>query len=205
MSKKFLAAALIVASAAFTSGCATPGDPTISASPTASPSPTATFAAKTPAQAKAAYKLIAKASCDEAQLNGVVETVGPTTVVMTPKTKGYKDYNAAYFTKPDKYEVIWELTGLASCADWYTFSMSDEAGKEAEIDVTFNKADGTYDVTQSFDDVKYAYQVTVVDAKIGSEVEIKTGAKTTLRYGNQTAADQLILTTAVDRYLATIG
>lgn len=203
MNNKFFAAALIAASVAFTAGCASTGNPTVSASPSATP--TATFDAMTPAQAKAAYKVIAKASCNEAELNGVVETVGPTTVVMTPKSKGYKDYNAAYFTKPDKYEVIWELTGLASCADWYTFSMSDEAGKEADIDVTFNKSDGTYEVTQSFDDVKYAYQVTAVDGKISSMVEIKTGAKTTLKYGNQTAADQLILTTAVDRYLATIG
>ena len=203
MSKKFFAAALIAASVVLTAGCAQPGDPTIQV-PTSS-SPTPTFEAKTPAQALADYKQIAKTSCNTAESMGVVETTGDTTVVMTPKEKGYKDYNAAYFTKPDKYEIIWELTGLTACADWYTFSMADEAGQPAEISVTFDEKTGTYTTAQTFDKVLYKYVVTVADGKIDSEVAGATGDKTTLKYGGQTAEDQAILTTAVDRYLATIG
>jgi hypothetical protein len=203
VSKKFLAAALIVASAAFTSGCAQPGDPTISAAPSASPKPS--FAAKTPAEAKAAYKQIAKLSCNTAQDIGVVETTPTTTLVSTRKAEAYKDYSAAYFTKPDKYEVVWELTSLASCADWYTFSMSDEAGEEAAIDVTFNQVDGTYNVSQKFDEDKFTYTVTVKDGRIDSEIDTKTKVETKVQYGDLSAGDRVILRTAVDRYLATIG
>ena len=202
MSNKFFAAAVIVASATLLSACATPGEPTISASPT--PSATPTFEAQTPAQAQASYKKIAEASCDAAQQFGVVEVTGDTKVVMTPKIKGYKDYNAAYFTAPDTYEIIWELTGLYSCADWYTYSMAEEAGQEPELDVTFDEKTGTYTTSQTFDKVLYKYTSTVVNGKVSSVYSHHTKDTTTLKYGNQTADDQLILTTAVDRYLATI-
>ena len=202
MSNKFFAAAVIVASATLLSACATPGEPTISASPT--PSATPTFEAQTPAQAQASYKKIAEASCDAAQQFGVVEVTGDTKVVMTPKIKGYKDYNAAYFTAPDTYEIIWELTGLYSCADWYTFSMADEAGQPAEIGVTFDEKTGKYTTSQTFDKVLYKYVSTITDGKITSVYSESTKDTTTLSYGNQTADDQKILTTAVDRYLATI-
>jgi hypothetical protein len=200
--KKVLSAALVVAALSLTAGCATPGEPTISASPSATPEPT--FTTMTPAQAKAAYKKIAEASCDAAQEFGVVEVSGDTTVVMTPKIKGYKDYNAAYFTSPDTYEIIWELTGLYSCADWYTFSMSDEAGVEAAIDVTFDETTGKFSTTQTFDQETYTYVSTITNGKISSVYSPATKNDTSLRYGNQTEDDQKILVTAVDRYLATI-
>ena len=176
----------------------------MSGTPTQSSTPTPTFDAMTPKQAKAAYKKIAEASCDAAQEFGVVEESAAAKVVMTPKIKGYQDYNAAYFTSPDTYEIIWELTGLYSCADWYTFSMSDEAGVEAEIDVTFDEKTGKYSTTQTFDEETYTYVSTIANGKISSVYSSTTKNDTTLRYGNQTEADQKILVTAVDRYLATI-
>ena len=203
MSKKVLIAVLIAASATLLSGCAAPGEPTMSGTPTPSAAPT--YSAQTPAEAKESYKKIAKASCDAAEEFGVVEVTGDTKVVMTPKIKGYKDYNAAYFTAPDTYEIIWELTGLYSCADWFTFSMAEEAGQEAEIDVTFNEKDGTYTTTQTFDKDVYKYTSTILNGKVTSVYSVRTKDTTTLRYGNQTEDDQKILVTAVDRYLATIG
>jgi hypothetical protein len=173
------------------------GEPTVSASPTASP--------MTASEAKAAYKVIAKASCDAAQASGVVEQTGDTTVVMTPKDKNYKDYNAAYFTKPDTFAVIWELTGLAACADWYEFSMADEAGKEAAISVSFDPAGGTFATSQTFDGSALKALITVDAGRIGISKNPDTNAITSLKYGNQNAEDQNILVTAVDRYLKTIG
>lgn len=203
MSNKHLVAALIAASATLLSGCVAPGDPTMSGTTTPSAAPT--YSAQTPAEAKESYKKIAKSSCDAAEEFGVVEVTGDTKVVMTPKVKGYKDYNAAYFTAPDTYEIIWELTGLYSCADWYTFSMADEAGTEAEIGVTFDDKTGTYTTSQTFDKEVYKYTSTILNGKVTSVYSERTKHTTTLRYGNQTEEDQKILVTAVDRYLATIG
>lgn len=204
MSNKLFTSVLLALTVCLISGCATPGEPTMSGTPTQSASPTPTFAAMTPAQAKASYKKIAEASCDAAQEFGVVEESKAAKVVMTPKIKGYKDYNAAYFASPDTYEIIWELTGLYSCGDWYTFSMSDEAGVEADIDVTFDEKTGKYSTSQTFDGETYAYVSTVTNGKVSSVYASATKNDTTLKYGNQSAEDQLILTTAVDRYLATI-
>lgn len=204
MIKRIITAALIAATITLTSGCARPGEPTMSGTPTQTSTPAPTFEAMTPKEAKAAYKKISEASCDTAQEFGVVEESTDAKVVMTPKIKGYKDYNAAYFASPDTYEIIWELTGLYSCADWYTFSMSEEAGMEAEIDVTFDAKTGKYSTTQTFDDLTYTYVSTILNGKISSVYSSITKNDTALRYGNQTEEDQKILTTAVDRYLATI-
>ena len=197
MNKKSSFAALVgvLLVSAILTGCAAKDEPTVSASPTAS---------MTPAEAKAAYKAIAKTSCETAQNFGVVEQAGDTKVVMTPKAKGYKDFNAAYFTTPDKYEIIWELTGLVACADWYEFSMADEAGKPAPIEVTFGAKDGTFATSQNFDGTVYKALITVASGRIATSQTLATGDLTTLKYGNQTAEDQNILVTAVDSYLATI-
>ena len=192
----FAAVAGVLLISALLTGCSTKAEPIASPSPTINP--------MTPAEAKAAYKVIAKTSCETAQNIGVVEQTGDTTVVMTPKDKNYKDFNAAYFTKPDKYQLIWELTGLAACADWYEFSMADEAGKPAPIDVTFDSNDGTFATSQTFDGVTYKAVVTVASGKIATSKTPATGDLTTLKYGGQTAEDQNILVTAVDAYLATI-
>jgi hypothetical protein len=205
VSNRLFSAGLLAATVLLVSGCATPGEPTMSGTPTQTATPTQTFAAMTPAEAKASYKKIAKAGCDAAQELGAVESSKAATVVMTPKSEGYKDYSAAYFASPDTYEIIWELDGLYACGDWFNFSMSEEAGVEAAIDVTFDEKTGKYSTSQTFDGETYAYVSTVTDGKVSSVYSSVTKNDTAIKYGNLTAEDLLILTTAVDRYLAKNG
>jgi hypothetical protein len=195
---------LVSISVALLAGCASPSP---SPTPSASVTPTPTVAPMTPAEAKAAYKLIAQASCNAAQSLGVVETSDAYTVVSVNKADGYKDYSAAYLEKPSKYGVIWELTGITACADWYSFSMADEAGQEAAIEVTFDASDSTYTTFEDFGDSGSAnYKYTVVDGKLATATNLdpKNSSVTQIRYGNLTAKDLAILKTAVDEYLATL-
>ena len=205
MSKRLVTAALIAAAALLVSGCATPGEPTMSGTPSQTSTPTPTFAAMTPAEAKASYKKIVEAGCDAALELGAVEESKAAKVVMTPKSEAYKDYSAAYFASPDTYEIIWELDGLYACGDWFNFSMSEEAGVEAAIDVTFDEKTGKYSTSQTFDGEVYSYVSTVTDGKVSSVYSSVTKNDTAIKYGNLTAEDLLILTTAVDRYLAKNG
>jgi hypothetical protein len=181
------------------------------ASPSATlPSATtsATTRAMTPAEAKAAYKAIAKTSCNLAQAQGVAE-VGPgTTAIMTNRAQGYKDFTAAYFEAPDAYSIIWELDGFNACRDWYSFSMADEAGKEAAIDVVFNTNDASFTVKQDLGQFgASAVRVVVADGLIATVTDLnpQTPGIVGLRYGSLTNADLNILKTAVDRYLATLN
>lgn len=181
-------------------GCSSPNP-----QPTATPSPTQTFEAKTPAEAKAAYKDIAKASCNKAQAEGVVESGADYTLVSVNKDDNYLDFSAAYFQKPDTYELIWELTSLTSCADWYEFSMADEAGTEAAIDVLFNTADGSYTTREDMGDLgMFSHKYTVVDGLITEALNLdpKNPVTTKVRYGNITEEDRNILITAVKRFQA---
>jgi hypothetical protein len=177
----------------------------MSGTPSQTATPTPTFAAMTPAEAKASYKKIVEAGCNAAQELGAVEESKAAKVVMTPKSEAYKDYSAAYFASPDTYEIIWELDGLYACGDWFNFSMSEEAGVEAAIDVTFDEKTGKYSTSQTFDGEVYSYVSTVTDGKISSVYSSVTKNDTAIKYGNLTAEDLLILTTAVDRYLAKNG
>lgn len=199
MFRKTALVAAIALSLALT-GCSSPNP-----QPTAPPSPTQTLEEKTPAQAKADYKDIAQASCEKAQAEGVVESGADYTLVAVNKDENYLDFSAAYFQKPDTYELIWELTSLTSCADWYEFSMAEEAGIEAAIDVTFNTADGTYTTTQDMGDLGiFSHQYTVVDGLITEALNLdaKNPVTTKVRYGNITEEDRNILITAVDRFQA---
>ena len=173
--------------------------------PISTPTPTVTLpAAQTPAEAKASYKSIAEASCNKAQGEGVTETSGNFTAVMTPKSQNYKDFSAAYLVEPEEYGLIWELDALVSCADWYTFSMADEAGSEAAIEVTFNPADSTYQTVEDFGDVGiYTYRFAVVDGRIATSVNVdKPSEVTTITYGAIGDSGLDILMTAVDQHLA---
>jgi hypothetical protein len=172
-------------------------------SASATPSPTLP-AAMTPAEAKAAYRAIAKSSCNKAQAEGVVETDGDYTIVMVNKNDAYKDYSAAYL-QGGKYVLVWEISGLASCSDWYTLSMAEEAGQEAAIDVVFNTTDSSFTATQDLGEfgisnIKY----TVANGLIATSTNLdpKHPATVTVRYGNITEDDRKIIITAVDEFLA---
>ena len=173
--------------------------------PSASATPTPTLPAEmTPAEAKAAFKAIAKSSCNKAQAEGVVETGADYTIVMVNKNDAYKDYSAAYVSG-GKYVLVWELTGLASCSDWYTFSMADEAGQEAAIDVVFNTADASFTATQDNGEFGVShFNYTVVDGLIATSTNLdpKKPGTVAVRYGNITDADREVIITAVDEFLA---
>lgn len=175
-------------------------------SPSASSTPTATKpAAMTPAEAKAAFAVIAKDSCFEAQKLGVVESSEDFIVVSLNKDEAYKDYSAAYLEYPNTFGLIWELTAITACADYYTFSMAEEAGKEAEIDVTFDETDSTFTTFEDFGEFGTSnYKFTIVDGKFATaeSLDPKNERFITIRYGSITADDRAVVETAVEEFLA---
>ncbi len=175
-------------------------------SPRASSTPTATKpAAMTPAEAKAAFAVIAKDSCFEAQKLGVVESSEDFIVVSLNKDEAYKDYSAAYLEYPSTFGLIWELTAITACADYYTFSMAEEAGKEAEIDVTFDETDSTFTTFEDFGEFGTSnYKFTIVDGKFATaeNLDPKNERFITIRYGSITADDRAVVETAVEEFLA---
>ncbi|MFY7819386.1 MAG: hypothetical protein ACOVP3_00885 [Rhodoluna sp.] len=180
--------------------------PAPSPSPSASSTPSATKpAAMTPAEAKAAFAVIAKESCFEAQKLGVVESSEDFIVVALNKDEAYKDYSAAYLEYPSTYGLIWELDAITACADYYTFSMAEEAGQEADIDVTFDENDATFTTFEDFGEYGTSnYKFTIVDGKFSTAENLDTENERfiTIRYGSITADDRAVVETAVEEYLA---
>lgn len=175
-------------------------------SPSASSTPSATKPAPmTPAEAKAAFSVIAKDSCFEAQKLGVVESSEDFTVVSLNKDEAYKDYSAAYLEYPSTFGLIWELDAITACADYYTFSMSEEAGQEAPIDVTFDENDSTFTTFEDFGEFGTSeYKFTIVDGKFATaeNLDPKNERFITIRYGSITADDRAVVETAVEEFLA---
>ena len=200
-----IASTLVVAGMLVTSlaACTAPAP---GPSPSASSTPTATKpAAMTPAEAKAAFAVIAKDSCFEAQKLGVVESSEDFIVVSLNKDEAYKDYSAAYLEYPSTFGLIWELTAITACADYYTFSMAEEAGQEADIDVTFDENDSTFTTFEDFGEFGTSeYKFTIVDGKFATaeNLDPKNERSITIRYGSITADDRAVVETAVEEFLA---
>lgn len=195
-----LAAGMLVLSLA---ACSTPTPrptPNPSSTPTASkPSP------MTPAEAKLAFAAVAEESCLEAQELGVVESSENFTVVALNKDEAYKDYSAAYLEFPSTYGLIWELDAITACADYFTFSMAEEAGQEADIKVTFDESDSTFTTFEDFGEYGTSnYKFTIIDGKFATaeNLDPENGRLITIRYGSITADDRAIVETAVEEYLA---
>ena len=190
---------------------ATPS-PTVSASASPSPSdsasasPSATLPLEmTPAQAKAAYKRIAQASCSWAQRDGVAEVGAGYTAVMTNSAQAYKGFTEASFIAPDAYNVLFDLSDFHACADWYLFSMADEAGKAAPLNVTFNSTDASFNVRKVLaSGLPSALKIVVADGVIATATNLDPADPWIIgcRYGSLTAADLAIVKTAVDRRAA---
>jgi hypothetical protein len=199
-------AAMLVLSGLLAGGltaCSTP-QPNPTPSATSTPTPTKP-AAMTPAEAKLAFSKIAKDSCFEAQKLGVVESSEGFKVVSLNKDDAYKDFSAAYLEYPSNYGLIWELDAITACADYYTFSMSEEAGKEADIAVTFDPNDSTYTTFEDFGEFGTSnYKFTIVDGKFATaeNLDPKNARFTTIRYGSITDEDRAVVKTAVDEYQA---
>lgn len=155
----------------------------------------------------AEFAAVAKASCDKAMAEGVVEksTSGDGfTLVMVPKDQGYQDFSAAFFAAPDDYQLIYEVDAFSSCAAAMEFSLAEESGGAFDIDVEYDPNDASFVTTQDIGQNKInklEYQT-----KDGLFVGIKTLGEgkadpRTISYG-YSEEDLQILITSVDRFLA---
>jgi hypothetical protein len=159
----------------------------------------------TPAEAKKAFAVIAEASCNKAQELGVVESSEDFVVVALNKDEAYKDYSAAYLEMPSNYGLIWELTAITACADYFEFSMAEEGGQEAPIDVTFDETDSTFTTFEDFGEYGTSnYKFTIVDGVFATaeNLDPEKAQVTSIRYGNITSDERAIVETAVEEFLA---
>lgn len=158
----------------------------------------------------AEFAAVAKASCDKAMAEGVVEksTSGDGfTLVMVPKDQGYQDFSAAFLAAPDDYQLIYEVDAFSSCAAAIEFSLAQEGGGAFDIEVEYDPNDASFVTTQSLGEFgKYGISRLQYQTKDGLFVGIKTLGEgkadpRTISYG-YSEEDMQILVTAVDRFLA---
>jgi hypothetical protein len=151
---------------------------------------------------------VAKASCDKAMAEGVVEkstVVDGFTLVMVPKDQGYQDFSAAFFAQPDDYQLIYEVDAFSACSAAIAFSLAGESGGEVDMQVETDINSGTFVTTQDLGEFgisKLEYQT-----KDGLFVGVKTLGESnadprSITYG-YSEQDLQILITAVDRFLTT--
>lgn len=151
---------------------------------------------------------VAKASCDKALAEGVVEkSTGADgfTLVMVPKAKGYKDFSAAYFQAPNTYQLIYEIDAFSACSASMESSLAGEAGGVVDIDIEYDLNDGSFVTTQDLGEFgisKLEYQT-----KDGIFVGVNTlgeskADRRSISYGFS-EQDAQILITAVDQFIAT--
>ena len=164
--------------------------------------------AMTSQQAEDSFKQIARASCDAAMAEGVVERSEAEdgfVLVMVPKNEAYKDFSAAYFQPEDTYELIWETDAFSACGAAISFDLAEEAGQEADIEITFNSDTGQYETFQDFGEFgvsRLAYQAK--DGLIVSVTNLESADSgvRTVTYGGLSGTDIQILETAADKFLA---
>jgi len=192
-------------------GCASSsptGMPSVSPEP--SPSPTSTIIAE-PVDVTEAFREIAYASCDKANAEGVVESGwdGDLTqkAILVPDSEAYKDYSAVFVGENGVLALIWETDSFASCNASNTYLLAEEAGQEAEIDLTFNDVDGTYQTTldQGPDqEAPFVATYTVSNGLIVQQHIDADWGETTIEitYGMPSDEDLSYLRTAVDAFLA---
>jgi len=181
-----------------------------SVSPEPSPSPTSTIIAE-PVDVTEAFREIAYASCDKANAEGVVESGwdGDLTqkAILVPDSEAYKDYSAVFVGENGVLALIWETDSFASCNASNTYLLAEEAGQEAEIDLTFNDVDGTYQTTldQGPDqEAPFVATYTVSNGLIVQQHIDADWGETTIEitYGMPSDEDLSYLRTAVDAFLA---
>ena len=195
--------ALLLAGCASSSPTGTPSE-----SPEPSTSPTSTIIAE-PVDITEAFREIAHASCDKANAEGVVESGwdGTQKAILVPDSEAYQDYSAVFVGENGVPALILETDSFASCNASNTYSLAEEAGQEAEIDLTFNEADGTYQTTldQGPDqDVPFVATYIVSNGLIVQQHIDADWGETTIEitYGMPSEDDIAFLRTAVDAFLA---
>ena len=197
--------ALLLAGCASSSPTGTPSE-----SPEPSTSPTSTTIAE-PVDVTEAFREIAYASCDKANAEGVVESGwdGDLTqkAILVPDSEAYKDYSAVFVAENGVLALIWETDSFASCNASNAYSLAEEAGQEAEFDLTFNEADGTYQTVldQGPDqEAPFVATYTVSNGLIVKQHIDADWGETTIEitYGMPSDDDIAFLRTAVDAFLA---
>ena len=159
-------------------------------------------------QAEDAFKKIARASCDAAMAEGVVERSEAEdgfVLVMVPKDEAYKDFSAAYFQPDDTYELIWETDAFSACGAAISFDLAEEAGQESDIEITFNLETGEFETFQDFGEFglsRLAYQAKGGLIVSVANLESPDSGTRSVSYGSLMRSDAEILETAVDRFLA---
>jgi hypothetical protein len=190
-------------------GCTT-GDPSAipTATPEPSPSPTSTIIAE-PVDATEAFREIAHASCDKAHAEGVVESGwdGTQKAILVPDSEAYQDYSAVFVGENGVLALIWESDSFASCNASNAYSLAEEAGQEADLGLTFNETDGTYQTTldQGPDqEAPFVATYTVSNGLIVQQhIDADWGEATIeITYGMPSDEDIAYLRKAVDAFLA---
>jgi hypothetical protein len=190
-------------------GCASSSPTeTPSESPEPSPSPTSTIIAE-PVDATEAFREIAHASCDKAHAEGVVESGwdGTQKAILVPDSEAYQDYSAVFVGENGVLALIWESDSFASCNASNAYSLAEEAGQEADLGLTFNETDGTYQTTldQGPDqEAPFVATYTVSNGLIVQQhIDADWGETTVeITYGMPSEEDIAFLQTAVDAFLA---
>jgi hypothetical protein len=151
---------------------------------------------------------VAKASCDKAMAEGVVEkstAADGFTLVMVPKDQGYRDFSAAYLNEPNDYQLIYETDAFSSCAAAMEFTLAEESGGAVDIDIEYDANDGSFVTTQDLGEFginKLEYQTSgglFVGVKT---LDVPNSDPRTISYGFS-EQDLQVLITAVDQFLAT--
>lgn len=211
MARKTLVALAIagILPALLLGGCASSSPTgTPSESPEPSPSPTSTIIAE-PVDATEAFREIAHASCDKAHAEGVVESGwdGTQKAILVPDSEAYQDYSAVFVGENGVPALIWESDSFASCNASNAYSLAEEAGQEADLGLTFNETDGTYQTTldQGPDqEAPFVATYTVSNGLIVQQhIDADWGETTVeITYGMPSEEDIAFLQTAVDAFLA---
>lgn len=197
----------LIAVAALTTtlaGCAGGATPTPTETEALAPSAAPTIDPRDPA---VVFRLIADASCDEANEQGVVETTadGSASSILVPRSEAYEDFTAVAHTAEDGASLIWSTEDFLACNASVGFAMSEESGTDYPLDITFNEADGTYStVFDGGEDfiIETTYEVAndkFVRATLGGDAE---PVVMNIAYGMPTAEQIEILHLAVDEFLA---
>ncbi|MSX40219.1 MAG: hypothetical protein F2785_04715 [Actinobacteria bacterium] len=199
---------LLLAGCASSSPTGTPSD---SQEPTSSP--TSTTIAE-PVDVTEAFREIAYASCDKANAEGVVESGWDgdpnQKTILVPDSEAYQDFSAVFVGENGVLALIWETDSFASCNASNVYSLAEEAGQEAAIDLTFNEADGTYQtiLDQAPDqEAPFVATYTVSNGLIVQQhIDADWGEATIeITYGMPSDDDIAFLRKAVDAFLAENG
>jgi hypothetical protein len=200
-----LGPALLLAGCASSSPTGTP-----SSSPDPSSSPTSTIVAQ-PVDVTEAFREIAHASCDKANAEGVVESGwgGTQKAILVPDSEAYQDYSAVFVGENGVPALIWETDSFAACNASNAYSLAEEAGQEADLGLTFNEVDGTYQtiLDQGPDQDPFVATYIVSNGLIVEQHIDADWGETTVEvtYGIPSDDDISMLQLAVDTFLAENG